>query len=299
MRQRRAQQRVDDDADRPRLDADLLEPETVHDGNSTDAEQEPVAHDPAAAREHDARPARFELGPLDGRAGDHLDALLLEVAPQQLRQLGILERREPRAALDDRHTGAETSVDLRELERDRAGAEADEVLRQLGHVQQVVARHVGDGVEARDLGNAGPSAGGDQRALELDPLAAALDRVLGEKPRVPAEEGDAVIFVDLVLVEGDAVVDHALDARHHRGEVNLDRPDPDAELLGSADVLCDFGGPDQGFGRDAPARDSGAADEAALEQRDPLAALPGGAHAGPASHPGADHRHVEALARHR
>ena len=45
-----------------------------------------------------------------------------------------IARREAGAALHDRDPGAEAPVDLRELERHRTGAEADEVLRQLGRL---------------------------------------------------------------------------------------------------------------------------------------------------------------------
>jgi len=66
-----------------------------------------------------------------------------------------------------------------------------------------------------------------------------------------------------------------------------------AELTGLSSVVRYLGSSDQSLGRDAPARDSGATDRTALEQRHPLAASARGPNSGPTTHPGADYRDVE------
>jgi hypothetical protein len=186
------------------------------------------------------------------------------------------------------------SVDLGELECNCARTDAHQVLWQLACPQEVVARRVSDAVEPGQVGHARPGPAGDQRVLELDRLPIALDPMLIEEARVAAEERDPVVTSDLVLVEGDAFVDYPLHALHHRRKVDLDVAEADAELGGLAGVVGDLGGSDQSLGRDAPARDSGAADEAGLEQSDPSSAAPGGADACPAAHSAADHGDIEA-----
>jgi len=107
--------------------------------------------------------------------------------------------------------------------------------------------------------------------IELDIRAVALERVLGDEACTPAEQGHTLAALDRMLVERDPVVDHPADARHHSREVDLYLACPDPEVTGVPCVVRYLGGSDQSLGRDAPARDSGAADRSALEQRDPLA----------------------------
>ena len=121
--------------------------------------------------------------------------------------------------------------------------------------------------------------------LELDRSPVALDPVLVDEASVPAEERRPGVPLNLVLVEGNPLVDDALHARHYRREVDLHVANADPELVGSAGVLCDLGGSDQSLRRDTPARNSGAAHEARLEERDPLPAAARGVYARPAAHP--------------
>jgi hypothetical protein len=135
----------------------------------------------------------------------------------------------------------------------------------------------------------------DQRVPKLDLRLVRLQPMVGDETSPAAEERDAVVAFDLVLVEGDTVVDHSPDARHHRRKVDGNLAEPDPELGRDATVCCDLRGPDQGFRGDAPTRDSGAADQAALEERHPRAPGAGGANARPAAHAGADHGDVIGL----
>lgn len=127
---------------------------------------------------------------------------------------------------------------------------------------------------------------------KLDPLARRLQPVLVDEARCAAKEGDALIAFDLMLVERDAVVDHTLDPGHHRGKVDRYFAEPDPELVREAALCCDFRGPDQGFRGDAPPRNSGAADEPALEQRNMRSPRSCCANARPAAHARADHGDV-------
>ena len=201
-----------------------------------------------------------------------------------------------RAAQDDRHVSSETAVRLRELERDRSGPDADEVSRELGRLQQVVAGHEGDAVEPGQIGDARARACRDQQIVELDRLAPAVDLMLADDTSVTAEERRALIALDHVLVEGDTVVDHLTHAGHHGLEVDLHGTDTDAELVRAAGVVRYLGGPDQGLRGDTPPSDSGATDRAALEERDSGSAAPGHPNACPAAHAAADHCDVVSLA---
>jgi len=107
--------------------------------------------------------------------------------------------------------------------------------------------------------------------IELDIRAVALERMLGDEACTAAEQGHTLVALDRVLVERDPVVDDAADARHDGREVDLHLACPDPEITGVPCVVRYLSGSDQSLGRDAPARDSGAADRSALEQRDPLA----------------------------
>ena len=129
--------------------------------------------------------------------------------------------------------------------------------------------------------------------IEPDDLAVALELVLGDEAGTAPEQSHTLIALDRVLVERDPVVDDPSDAHHHSREVDLHLAGTDAEITGVSRVVRYLTGSDQSLGRDAPARDSGAADRSALEERHPLASLACGPDGGPATHAGADHGDVE------
>ena len=107
--------------------------------------------------------------------------------------------------------------------------------------------------------------------IELDIRAVALERMLGDEACTAPEQGHTLVALDRVLVERDPLVDDPPDARHHSREVDLYLARPDPEITGVPRVVRYLGSSDQSLRRDAPARDSGAANRSALEQRDPLA----------------------------
>jgi len=93
-----------------------------------------------------------------------------------------------------------------------------------------------------------------------------------------------------------ALLDDPPDARHHGGEVDLGVADVDPELRGAmGDVVCELGGPDQGFRGDAPPGDSSAADGAWLEEHHARAAFPCLERSGDACEAAAEHCDVERL----
>ena len=80
-------------------------------------------------------PSVAGLGGLDGGAEDELQALLCEVLLQRLADLEVHAGGDLVEELEDGDLGAEPGVDRAELEADDAGADDDEVLRDLGQVE--------------------------------------------------------------------------------------------------------------------------------------------------------------------
>ena len=116
-------------------------------------------------------------------------------------------------------------------------------------------------------------AGCDQRLLEADPQVAGLELVRRHEPGGLTDEVDVALREE-ALVVGAPVLDHLADAAHDGGEVDLHLPRPDPELGSPSCIVRDLCSPDQGLGRDAPARDSGATHGAGLEEHDLRAAAP-------------------------
>ena len=298
MRQRRPQVAIGLDAVRVVRDPDLGEPEPLDHGVATHREEDLVSGDAAPVDADDRRAPPDELEAHHAGIRQDLDSLLLEVRLEQVAELLVLAVREVRPALDDRHLGAEPAVRLRELERHGAGADADEVARQLAHVHQVVARHRGDLVGARDVERPRSCAGRDQRVGEADAEVARLELVRADEARRQPDEVDAPLGEQALVVVG-ALFDDPSDPAHDRREVDLGARDADPELRCAVpDIVCDLGGPDQGFRGDASPGDSGAADRARLEQHHAGAAASGLEGGGDARHPSAEDCDVDRVARH-
>lgn len=183
---------------------------------------------------------------------------------------------------------------VREDDRRPAGVQLDSVEARVGDdadplFLEVAAQKLR---QLRLIGDAGPGSRRDQRVAELHRVFAALERALADEPRFAPEERDAVVLGDLVLVEGDAVVDDAPDARHHGGKVDVDGAEANPEFVRGSDVGGDLRGSDQSLRGYAPPGDSGAADKPALEERHAGATRTSGADGGPAAHSRADHGDV-------
>ena len=96
------------------------------------------------------------------------DALVLEDVPDGRRDVLVLARGQPRTLLDDGDLGAEAPVHLRELQRDVAAADDDEML---GHGVEFEDADVGQVVDVgqpRHVGHHGPPADVEEDPVGLE-----------------------------------------------------------------------------------------------------------------------------------
>ena len=193
-----------------------------------------------------------------------LHALLAEDALELLADLAVHARQDPVEILDHGHLGPEAAPDRAEFEADDAGADDEELARDLfqgerpgGGDDDLLVD--GDAGELRDV-----RARGDDDVLRLQELVAAvlgqhLDAAGAGEPR------GAAIGVDAVLLEQEldalgVAVDAVLLEGHHLREVELGRADHHAhvgEVL--ARLLERLGGVQQGLRGDAADVEAGAA----------------------------------------
>ena len=223
------------------------------------------------------------LTPVAGRlraghlvADERLDAALVERACELFGDLRILVRHEARQELDDRDLDAERAIERRELDADRAGAEHDERLRLRGQGHRLAVLDDPLAVD-RDAGQrARARTGREDHVLGLE-RALPSSRVTSiwcgfHAPGARQQLRGARDRVDLVLLEqeadalGDLVGDIAR-ALDHRGEVDADVVDEDAELFRALRVLEHLGGLQQRLGRDAAPVEADAAEALALDAR--------------------------------
>src|SRR3954447_1706936 len=149
--------------------------------------------------EFDVNAVRTRLRARHLRAGEDLDALLLERAFEFSGDGFVLDRHQPRQQLDDRDVTAEAAEDRREFDADRAAAHDGDRLRDRLHVDRFVTRDDPLAIDLDARHAARLRAGGD------DDLLARGKRLLvafGDLHRALA--GDAPRSfdpVDLVLLE--------------------------------------------------------------------------------------------------
>src|SRR5450759_581014 len=125
-----------------------------------------------------------------------LDPATTEALGQLTRDIFVLHRKQPLEQLDDRHLRAEATEDRGELATDHAAAEDDQPRRHLGLGEQTRRIDTAHRVDARNGRNERMRAGGHDRALETD-LLAALD---GDRVR-PGEATEALHPFDTVRLE--------------------------------------------------------------------------------------------------
>ena len=220
-----------------------------------------------------------------------LHALVPQHAQQRLARLGLLAAQRRVAAQHHRDLDAEAVERLGELarrsaRRRRRSSDFGRSVRR----SEVVAREIRRALEALDRRDPRARADGEHRgdAAQHASRRPRRRRRARRRGSARAAHPQHVVPLQQVLVEAAAVVDHLVDARHHRRAVDLDRR-AHAELVAPPCAVCDLGRPDQGLRRDAPDVDSGAAERLGLDHRD-ACAEPAGAHrAGDAAHPAADH----------
>ena len=132
------------------------------------------------------------------RRGEDVDAVLLVLAGELLRDVLVLHRQHALEELDDRDLDAVVDEDEGELHADRAGADDDDRLRQVAGEDLLLVRH--DVAAELDAGQqADLRAGRDDRVVEGHALGGAV-RLL-DVDRVRVDEGAAtVVLGDLVLL---------------------------------------------------------------------------------------------------
>ena len=220
------------------------------------------------------------------RAGQDLDALLLEALAGEARDLGVLDGQDLRQQLDDRHLGAHGAVERRELDADRARAHDDQRFRhrvrhhrlEIGPDQLPVRLDPGQNTRARAggdddvLGGVGPL---PQRALRrgVRGLHGGLGRLADLDLARLGDDGLAPDDVDLVLLhqEADAAIELRRDAARaldHGRDIEAERAlDVQPVRAGMLHVVVDLGRPQQRLGGNAAPVEADAAEMLALHDR--------------------------------
>ena len=207
------------------------------------------------------------------RAGVRRDPALAERSCDLLRQVLVLERRDPRQRLDHRHVRTHRPVEARELEPDRAGPDDHGRRRDLRVPQRLVAR--------------------DDPAGDLEPWQEPGFRARGDHDLLSVET--PTFDVDLAIAQegGGTTDDVDLAGLHQAGEaghelvddLGLERLDLrpvgfarrlDAPLLGTVDRVYHRGRLQQRLGGDAAAEQAGPAEAfVSLDDGDALLQLCG------------------------
>jgi hypothetical protein len=205
---------------------------------------------------------------------DDTNAVGLERLGQELAGLGLLEREEVRAHLDDGHRAAETGEDLAELDPDGTASEHDERRGHLGRLDRLAVGPVGHLGEPGDGWRPRLGAGVDHDSpgrLELavgdgDPPAAAQ----------PAPAPHEAAAFGLETLDGDTVVPVVgrlgADPSRHRRPVGDDARAP-GDPGHAAGVGEEPGGPEHHLRGDAAVVGALPAEKAALDAHDVEAPL--------------------------
>ncbi len=117
-------------------------------------------------------------------AGPHGETLALDDLTDRLGHVLVLARDEALLHLDDRHRGAEASVDLREFEADIAAADDDQMLGKAVEGEQRGIGQIRHLVDTRQGRRDGASADIDEDARRAQPLLADRNRIRRDKPHV-------------------------------------------------------------------------------------------------------------------
>jgi hypothetical protein len=132
------------------------------------------------------------LDSLDGRAHAEDDPLVLEYLGQNGARVLVGRRQEAAVTPDQRHPGAETAEGLRQLDADRAAAEHDQVVRQLGQLEDVVVGQVRPLGQAGDRRHRRRGAGADEEPFRRDGAVADLERARVPERGRPEQDVDAL-----------------------------------------------------------------------------------------------------------
>src|SRR5215217_7084858 len=265
--QRRAQRAVD--VDQPavvELDPGLLEAEPFDVGTAAGRDHEPVdLRALIAVLELDGVALRLDV--LDLRAGVDVDVLLGEPAPDDLRDVRVLQRDDAVERLEQHHVHAHAPVGRGDLHPRRARAGDDHRLRQRIERPRLL-RSDDPPAELRAGQRLGDRAGREDHRLGLDLRAVEVPADLDVA--VVGDGAVALDVLDLVLLEqaGDAArqrLDDLLPPLHDLAEVDRALGHGDAEVVGLVDLGEHVGDAQHGLGGDARVVEAAASDDVALD----------------------------------
>ena len=142
-------------------DAGLFQSEIGHVGMAADGKHHEIGGQAGATGKARGELIAMLVHLVDGAAGDHGDAALLDLLAHMRAHIVIESTQNVVAAINQRHVAAVAGEDAGEFERDVAAALHHHALRQLRQMERFVGRdHVLDAGNLRPM--VGPAAGGDQ-----------------------------------------------------------------------------------------------------------------------------------------
>ena len=211
---------------------------------------------------------------VDGAAGDHGDAALLDLLAHMGAHVVVKTAQDVVAAIDQRDVGAIAGEDAGEFQRDIAAALHHHALRQVRQVKRLVGGdHVLDAGNLRAM--IGAAAGGDQHVFRGDLLA------VGKQQAVRVLEYGAALdhlragFLDIGGVGRLQPRDLLVLVRNQRRPVERGLRNGPAETCGVLDLLVDMRADHEQFLRHAAADHAGAAHPVLFGDHD-LGAMAGG-----------------------
>jgi hypothetical protein len=264
--------RVDDhEAVLVHVDPGRVEVEQVGVGGAAGREQQHVDVLRLPGGQLEADTVAHRLDPVDGSAEQHLPLSAGECG-EPGRDVGVLLAEQDVAPVDLRHVRAVRREDVGELRPDEPAADDADPLRKRVDPHHGVAGVVRDGVQTRDVGDPGAGARRDHDLVRGD-----LHSGAGVDLARPGEPAGAVVNVDVgqppaeLLARVRDRVDPPEDPVPDRPPVGWTRPGPDAECRPVLGVPLEVGRVDEHLRGDAPDVETGAAEAALLEDRDPSA----------------------------
>ena len=278
--------------------ADRLQAQAAHTGAAPGGDEQPVAAQGGAAGQLEH--VVVALAPR-GRGvlpEVQLDALGAEHGAQRVAELPRLAGEDVVHALDHRDLGTETAQGLRGLHAHGAAAEHEQAPGDLGH-----RRGLAVGPHAVELAQPGHRrddrlrAGGHDDVAGGQAAVAHDDRTWTVEAAVAADELDAVLLEPWERARVVVARDHVIAPGERRTGVERpgDRFARAGDRAGGGERLP---GPQQGLGRDAAPVGALPADELALDERDPQAAVGQRARADLAGRPAAEDDGVDVRAPH-
>ncbi len=189
-----------------------------------------------------------------------------------LRDLRILAADDTLAALHDGYLRAEAAIHLRIFQPDIAAADDHQMVRHPVQPDDVAVGHVGDVVDALEIGNGGARADIEKDLRCRQQLVADPDRVSALKARMAADQRAVGHLLQPAFVAAAAVHRHFQRPPHHSRHVDRHvAADADAVIGAAAREMRRIGAGHQRLGRLAAGVDAGAAHMLALDDGDGLA----------------------------